>query len=566
MKSDQEDDAPLCVLNTVLWVPTEYVEEENKDDYTYSFEEVEYLPQVGLPQQCSSCDLWGKKWRKGRRTCNQVGYELDSLCKSFTPKKEPKVTIIPVKTYAKQGDWTKFSRGDMGKIERNFGHLGIEDQRSCPELDFDLKCTRELYPEQKKVVNEWLDHKYGILQAPTSWGKTVAWSWLVAHLHTRVLLLAQEVRHLMVGFEGLYEHTNIAEIEEEAGEHLIGVLNKDWEWDTDSDGVRYRKWKQKKGKYYPITFATFQAFNSKLGEKQLKQLRNYFGMVCLEEAHHGAAKTFHKVTRSFNPRYRYGQTATPTRKDKMHVALYDAIGPVVARGTKEQLLPEVHYHHTNVLVPDRCFIGKYAMPQIVNYLASNSVYQEALYEKVIEECEEGRKILIITERKNHAHRLKQKIELQGFKVELMMGNMKLKEQNWYAEQLLSGDLNVIIGTQVINENVNIPPMDSIHQPFPNFGKEREEQRVGRIRRPLSGSNIKFLEENDIEWRKSTPRVHLYTWHSSNDLAAKALNFRASLYKKWGFHFASSNEVRSEGPKVKTMKEWLAQSDEGPGGI
>lgn len=553
------DDADkLCVLNNVLWVPSEHVDSEVEEEFTYRFEEVEYQAQTDLPAQCSNCDLWGKKWRPGRVTCADKGYTLDDRCKDFEHKKLPVVKEIVLKTYSKRPDgWTTFARGDMGKIKRIFGPLGIEDERVRPKLGFKLKCHRALYPEQQTVADAWLAKGYGIVQAPTGWGKTVLWAWLVAKMGYRVILLAQEVRHLMVGFEGLYEHTNIAELEEQAGEHLIGVINKDWKWAQNKKGETVRRWLDRPGKYYPITFATFQSLASKRGLKLRKELTNYFGVVWCEEAHHESAPTFHGATRSFNAFYRGGQTATPSRKDQTHVAIFDTLGPVTARGRKEQMNPIVKYHATNIHVPDRVFKGKYILPQLVNFLARNAHYQECLYEEVLKECEEGRKILVVTERRNQAFRLQQKLKLQGFGCELMIGGEEMKEQNWYAEELLSGRVSVIIGTQVINENVNIPPLDSIHQPFPNFGKEREEQRVGRVRRYLSGSNVEYLKAHGIDWEKPQPRVHIYTWYSRHGMAGSAVGFRDQLYKKWGFDFEKTEEAPTPSePRPKTMKEWL----------
>lgn len=552
----------LCVLNNVLWVPSQYVDDDARDDFTYKFEEVEYHPNLDLPAKCSNCELWGKKWRPGRTTCKQKGYTIEDVCKHFSPKKVPVSKEIVVKTYQDRPDgWTTFARGDIGKIKKHFASLGVSDERVAPKLEFDLTCLRDLYPEQKRVAEDWLDKRYGIIQAPTGWGKTVLWSWLVARLNLKTLLLAQEVRHLMVGFEGLYEHTNIAELEEEAGEHLIGVLNKDWKWVVDSDGNKKRKWMTRKGKAYPITFATFQSMASKGGKKIRKRLRDEYGLLWCEEAHHESAPTFHAVTRSFNSKYRGGQTATPSRKDQTHVAIFDTLGPVTAKGTKEAMTPIVHFHASNVLVPDRIFRGKYIIPQLVNFLARNAAYQECLYEEILKECEEGRKILVVTERRNHAFRLKQKLNIQGFGCELIIGGQEMKDQNWYAEELLSGRVSVLIGTQVINENVNIPPLDSIHQPFPNFGKEREEQRVGRVRRYLSGSNYEYLKENDIDWDKPQPRVHVYTWHATHNMAESSVGFRDRLYKKWGFDFAQSYDSLPKTKRAKTMKEWLKSFEE-----
>lgn len=1012
----------LAVLNNVLWVPNEHVSSEQTEDYTYRHEVVTFEPNLHLPSDCSNCDLWGKEWRSGRRTCEDLGYTLNDVCSSFTHKKFPVRQEQVIKTWKRfDDDWTIFARGDLAKIKRNFGYLGIEDQRSSPKLPFDLVCKTTPYPHQQVVLDEWLKKKCGILQAPTGWGKsthlptcvctshglltmaeiielatgkkpeelpegvafgvpgslglratakggfdepithvtvhksptllvktqwgqeigvtpehplmvcnpakgpewkqakdlepgdrvairsmvpgrgpnvpvlkeeayfimgiltadgtctnrnqitltkfrpkilgpsedffrrlgceptrrrrkgkkvdtdliirdtefydkivswglspttaaykrvpwtvmqgdaeaismflrgyftgdgdvevkkgvvqvisasqkllqdvqmlllclgipssilpkkttykgevregywritidrewvgafadlvgflpgchkeeqlnevleargslkantnkytipshvlmrnlylrakeseaggfggkalrevgvehyigptnkklpppqklaafldlyksyeeyaefeslnvlldmseekgvfwvpvesiedggetlvaditvpgqryyvgngfvshnTVAWSWLIAHLHRRTLLLAQETRHINVGYEGLYEHTNIADLELAAGKKLIGRVNKKYKDIGRDPETGYILWKEtaSPGAHYPITFATYQSFTSKRGKKLRKKLKNYFGVVWNEEAHHSSAMTFHAVIKSFNPRYRGGQTATPTRKDNTHVAIYDTVGPVNAKGTKEAMNPIVHFHNTNVFVPDSCFKSMYPNVQIINYLARNKSYNDFIMEKILEEIEEGRRVLLITERVKFGTNMMQKIKIHGYGVEMIKGGaaaQKMKEQNWYAEELMKGDLNLIIGTKVINENVNIPPLDSIHLPFPSFTKETEEQRVGRVRRELTGSNRKFLKNNGIDWDKPQPRVHVYTWACNTDskgrnYAANAAGFRAKLFKKWGFDMDdSSNHIEST-HKKRTMRDLFGDEDE-----
>ena len=161
----------LCVLNNVLWVPTQYVSDEARESFTYRFEEIEYQPMVDLPQKCANCSLWGKKWRPGSVTCAQKGYTLEDICKSFEHKQQPVAKEIVLKTYKDRPDgWTQFARGDLGKVRNTFRDLGIDDQRVAPALGIDLECTATLYPEQQAVADAWLKKGYGLIQAPTGWG------------------------------------------------------------------------------------------------------------------------------------------------------------------------------------------------------------------------------------------------------------------------------------------------------------------------------------------------------------------------------------------------------------
>lgn len=566
------ENEPLTVLDNVLWVPSSCVDDQPKK-FTYKFETVTYQPQLHLPSQCSSCELWNRKWRPGRRTCADLGYTLSDVCNQFSHRKLPVKEEFIVKTWKKVNeDWTIFARGDLGKVEKLFGHLGIDDQRSAPSLDFDLECLTTLYGHQQNVVDEWLQHGYGLLQAPTGWGKTVTWAWLVAHLGMRTLLLAQERRHLNVAYEGLMEHTNIAELEAELGVKLIGRLNKKYKIVGEDPKTGLPVWRETAsfGKHYPITLSTFQSLNSKRGIRLRKKLKNYFGLVWCEEAHHESASTFHRVTKSFNPWYRGGQTATPSRKDQTHVAIFDTLGPVTARGTKESMTPIVIFHNTNVFVPDSCFKVQYPKVQVINALARNKKYNEILLENVLEEIEEGRKVLVITERVKHGVSLMEKIKIHGYVAVFLKGGKAKKkdekEQVWYSEQLMLGKLDCIIGTKVLNENWDVPPLDSLHLPHPSFTKETEEQRVGRVRRFMREKQWSFMEEHGIEWVKPQPRIHVYTWTCNDDrkggnYAGAAVGFREKLFRKWGFDFDSSVENIETKKQRKTMRELLSDDEE-----
>lgn len=355
---------------------------------------------------------------------------------------------------------------------------------------------------------------------------TVMWCDLVTKLKTRTLLLAQEVRHLQVGWEGLYEHTNIAQLEEEAGEHLCGRLG--YEWSLDSDGSR--KERRRQGKIYPITFATFQSLTSEGGKKILEQITEEFGLVWLEEQHHEAASTFHSVTSSFKSFYRGGQSATPTRKDQLQCITYDTIGPVTALGQKEQMDCDYTVISTGAIVPDSVFWGQYAVAKLHTWISQDQLIKDCILQWMLYDIQCGRKPLFITERRAHAFELKEQLYMSGYNVELIIGGAKMKPKEHYVNGLNSGTVHAIIGTKVVKENVDIPPLDTVHLVYPNFGKETEQQVVGRIRRWLIGPSGESLP-------KFKPLIRVYSIQARNkvnSLPKKALEFRRGVYRKLGF--------------------------------
>jgi len=564
------DKKRLAILSDMLYVPSSEVRNEHLTAYTYKFEKVTYEKPTDVTRKCANCELWKKPWRNAEGIemyCHKLGYTETDYCNRFNPKQIRKVEEYEVTTYKEvANEYYAFGRGDLGKIEEVFSDFQVVDQRSAPKLGIPLKLKegRVLRPDQVAVVEEWLKHGYGILKAPTAFGKTVVWSYLVQHLGLKTILLAQEVRHLAVGWEGLYEHTNLEELEEEAGQILWGRVGHDTHkvvtQARDSNGKLVDKieFKFKKSKdptkTHPITFATYQSLNSAKGKLALDQIKDSFGLLWLEECHHEAAETFHHVTKSFNSYYRGGQSATPTRKDQMTCATYDTIGPVTAVATKEQMNCDFTFINTGVYLPDKLFNGMYPLNNVFNFLATSTDVQNCLLQWMIYDIQSGRKPLYITERKADAFSLKSKIHLSGYNVELIMGGQKMqKQQKEYSQELSNGSLHCIIGTKVIKENYNIPPLDTLYLLYPNFVVESEEQMTGRIRRYV-------LDAAGNQVFKNKPLIRIFTVNSNQEVMKKSINFRKNFYYKMSFEEirvdATEHETEKPDDRVSSkLKDW-----------
>lgn len=510
-----------CILKEVLYVPSCHVTDENIEDYTYFIEKTETKTLDSLPKQCSSCDLWGKKWRPGRITCSDAGFTSNDICDKFSFRTIIEKNLVEIKTHRNlDNGYYIFARGDIRKLLKNFGHLDINDQRVRPHLDIGLKLKPEftLRPDQVEVMNQWLVAEHGIVHAPVGFGKTVMLSWLIGHLKTKTMILSHETRHLAVVYEGLHRVTNVSELEERTGETLVGIYGKKKYIKKDGS----LGWKSDPQATYPITISTFQSLNSERGKKDLNErLRDMFGMVWIEEAHHESARTFHAVTRSFNAYYRGGQTGTPVRKNNMHHATYDTIGPVTAMGTKVSLIPRVKFIETGVLAPDWIFKRQYWNSTLASFLAKNPLYTNVQFENIIADCKAGRKIVVMTERKMHAKKLRNMINMAGYNACCIMRGEKIKEQAEYNELFLSGGLHVALCTSMVFENFDVPAWDCIHLPFPNFDMNKEEQMIGRIRRP----NV----EN-----KPQPLVRVYKWSANSNIAQRCVGVRVGFYNKSNF--------------------------------
>lgn len=408
-------------------------------------------------------------------------------------------------------------------------HLCTNKLDVCPDIDVEnLYDVSELadhgvvFTPVERIEDAGEQEVFDLSVPGTEWfvgngivnHNTVLMSALFAAMKVRILVLTDKLRHLQVVEEGLREATNLNDLEKEYGTTLCGVLGEEVRY--RKDGKKYVS--EKPGLVYPITLSTYQSLTSARGRTLLPHLQNYFGCVWHEEGHHEAAETYHYVTKSLNPYYRGGQTATPTRGDQMHMVLYDTVGPVTAKSTTPAWTPKATFINTGVHVPDSCFRGMYALVNVETWLSRERAYFDHVRDAVLEDLQNGRKVLVYSKRVAFNHKLRQTLHMAGYGAESIDGKSKPKEQAWYTQQILDGKLDVIIGTSVIAENYNIPPLDCLHLPFTNFTEETEKQIVGRILR----SNV----EN-----KPQPLIRVYTWTANQSVAKTAAHWRRQLYKK-----------------------------------
>jgi hypothetical protein len=290
----------LPVLKERLKVPTDLVDREHLDAFTYVIKKESYKP-IGndVAKKCMNCHWWHRAWKDSRgwtKYCHKLGYTEYDSCEDFKVKEFKQVEELEVQTYKRRGNFIYFACGNLDKIQDIFGDLKIIDKRSSKRLGVPLKFGGpkkiSLFPEQKSIVKKWFKHGGGVIKSGTGTGKGTMLVYIISNLKLKTLILSQEIRHLTTVLAELQEHTNILELEKSSGKKIAGFL------DTA------------KGTTYPITLASYQSLQSRRGRKLRKKLRNEFGLVWIEEVHHVAAQTWFKTATSFNSAWRGGSSAT----------------------------------------------------------------------------------------------------------------------------------------------------------------------------------------------------------------------------------------------------------------
>lgn len=166
---------------------------------------------------------------------------------------------------------------------------------------------------QAIVVEKMLECDQGVIVAPPGSGKTIIGLDIIAKRGLPALVLVHRKELLEQWVERIQTFLNIPKSK-------IG---------------RFHGIKKKIGT--DITVGLIQSF-ARTADKGI--FNGKFGTIVVDECHHIPASTFRKAIASLNPRYLYGLTATPKRKNNDEKIIYAYIGDVVATLTQPEKIPD----------------------------------------------------------------------------------------------------------------------------------------------------------------------------------------------------------------------------------
>ena len=206
-----------------------------------------------------------------------------------------------------------------------------------------------------------------------------------------------------------------------------------------------------------------------------------FGFVALDECHHLGAEVFSKALPKITSKYMLGLTATPDRKDGMKKVFENYLGNIVycirGREPEKVLVRLINYHCQDIKYCQEQFNfkGQINSPKMINQLSEDPVRLQLVIQQIKISILENRKILILSDRRNHLSDCKEAIDKLGIcSTGYYVGGSKpetLKE---------SEEKDVILGTySMASEGMDIPLLNTVILATP---KSDIEQSVGRILR------------------------------------------------------------------------------------
>jgi superfamily II DNA or RNA helicase len=308
-----------------------------------------------------------------------------------------------------------------------------------------LRHRVTLRPEQRAARQALLAHRDGVLVAPCGSGKTTIGLALVAALRQRTLVLVHTV--------DLVDQW-IARASSELGARVGRDLAAD---DLD------------------VVVTTVQGL-ARLPFARLVDVVAPFGLLILDEAHHAPASTFTKILSAVPARWRYGLTATPTRRDGLTPLMHAHLGPVRYAVKRAQLRAS-----GSLVVPDVHLVDYRRVPGLP--VEEDEGRNRLVLRTARKLAREGRTTFLFVRLVDHARELGEQLA-RNHSTRVLTGDVSRAERRRILEEVRAGNVRTTVVTRLGDEGLDVPNMDAVILGTPT--DTALEQRVGRALRPSPG--------------------------------------------------------------------------------
>ncbi len=249
-------------------------------------------------------------------------------------------------------------------------------------------------------------------------------------------------------------------------------------------------------------------------DKYDPELFKDFGLVIFDEAHHAPSKYFSRALPIINCKRTLALSATPNRSDKLEKVLYWYFGDILYKQPTEKLntvlIKMIKFDSKNKNFKEyRTNYGKdINRPKTINKLTEIESRNKLII-KIIKEFieEEGRKLLVLSDRIEHLNVLHDSVNLLNITTtSYYIGGMKQKDLD------KSTEAQVIFATfSMAQEALDIPELNTLLMVTP---RKEVEQAVGRITRkkdhPVQPTVIDIIDQLPSFDRQSKHRKKFYT--------------------------------------------------------
>jgi superfamily II DNA or RNA helicase len=350
----------------------------------------------------------------------------------------------------------------------------LRDERFCGEaIHADFVGT--LRPDQEQAVAAMLQHDIGVLCAPTAFGKTVTAAAIIAQRGVNTLVLVHRTELLKQWQERLQAFLGL---DSRGRKGVVGTIGG--------------------GKAKPTGQIDIAVMQSLSRQGEVSALVENYGQVVVDECHHVGAVSFDAILKRTKAKYVLGLTATPVRRDGQQPIIFMQCGPIRHTAARPASAP-----HDLEVVPRSWFAridlpGTAGIQDVFRHIAMDLARTEAIAAEIAAAFEQGRKVLVLTERTEHLDALLMCLDTKAPKPFVLHGRMSKKQRAALIEELdaLPPEApRILLATgRLVGEGFDHPPLDTLVLAMPVSWKGTLQQYAGRLHREhASKTDIRIID-------------------------------------------------------------------------
>lgn len=410
---------------------------------------------------------------------NGYGIYLDSITPEEVEKIKRGLTVKPI--VVSDYDFGSDKSFPVYKLSDTRIYLpkwyGIKNYGSTKSIvkdgvDANLMFNGELKDHQidfcDKVLEELNTKNSCIACSTTGSGKTTISLWLASKIKKRTLIIVHKEFLMNQWIERIKQFIPSAS---------IGIIRQD-KCEIDNDIIIGMIQTIVKREYPPKTFDSVH-------------------FIIYDEIHHCGAQGFSQVFSKIGSKTALGLSATPERSDGLTKVIEWFLGSII----KNEIVSEIEKpvikfvvaEYGSKIVPKFNFKGTLNAPNLINQLVIDPIRNKQIVNEIINLNKEGRKILVLSGRREHCEFLSNEVGKINDKIVtgLYLGSMKKEHLD------TSNKAEVIFATyDMASEAYDNPDLDTL---IMATGRTKIEQSVGRILRKKNKLHPLVVDFTDIEF-------------------------------------------------------------------
>ena len=369
-------------------------------------------------------------------------------------------------------------RGCLGDVKlllkANKIELRLDEARSKGK-PLHLAFTGILRSDQQEALDAVLPHDFGMLVAPTAFGKTVTAAAVIARRNVSTLVLVHRAELMRQWQERLGSFLAL-------NDQKIGLIGG--------------------GKKKPTGLLDIAVIQSLTRRDDLPELLSQYGQIIIDEAHHLSAQSFEAALNEANSHYVLGLSATPVSSNGHHPIIFMQCGPIRHIAKRPIHVPKdltVQVRH----LPAPAIPQHASIQEVIRLLAEDDNRNARIAADAIAALNAGRKVLMLTKRTEHLDLLHMHLKDIPQPCFVLHGKMKAKERLAIINALkeLPDDTPHILlaSAQLVGEGFDHAPLDTLILTLPISWEGTLQQYAGRLHREhASKTNILIYDYVELE--------------------------------------------------------------------